>query len=315
MSGRLTTLLTAATAPAAWGTTYVVTTQLLPPGRPLLAATLRALVAGLVILAATRAVPPRAWLWRITVLGALNFGFFFPLLFFSAYRLPGGVAATVGAAQPLIVALEGWVLLGRRPAIARVGAGLTAACGVALLVVEPSAKLDVVGVLAALAGTLSMATGIVMTERWGRPAPLLGFTGWQLVVGGAMVVPIALAVEGVPAALTLRNGVGYVYLAVVGAAVAYPLWLRGIERLGGSATSFLAILSPLTAAVAGLFVLGQGLTFRQWIGFGIALGSVLAAQLAPGRASDRARVRPARPPGRRGVISSGCRSAPDRAAA
>ena len=34
-------------APAAWGTTYLVTERLLPPERPLLSATLRALSTGL----------------------------------------------------------------------------------------------------------------------------------------------------------------------------------------------------------------------------------------------------------------------------
>ena len=38
-------------APAIWGTTYLTTTQLLPAGRPLLAAVLRALPAGLVLIA------------------------------------------------------------------------------------------------------------------------------------------------------------------------------------------------------------------------------------------------------------------------
>ena len=42
---------TTALAPAAWGTTYLVTTELLPPGRPLLAGALRALPAGLVLAA------------------------------------------------------------------------------------------------------------------------------------------------------------------------------------------------------------------------------------------------------------------------
>jgi probable blue pigment (indigoidine) exporter len=40
-------------APAIWGTTYLTTTQLLPTGRPLLAAVLRALPAGLVLIAIT----------------------------------------------------------------------------------------------------------------------------------------------------------------------------------------------------------------------------------------------------------------------
>ena len=55
-------------APAIWGTTYLTTTQLLPAGRPLLAAVLRALPAGLVLIAITRRLPvvcylPRVGLW------------------------------------------------------------------------------------------------------------------------------------------------------------------------------------------------------------------------------------------------------------
>lgn len=38
---------------------------------------------------------------RIFVLGALNFAIFPSMLFIAAYRLPGGVAAAIGAVQPL----------------------------------------------------------------------------------------------------------------------------------------------------------------------------------------------------------------------
>src|SRR5690242_2577970 len=96
-------LLTTAIAPLTWGSTYVVTTQLLPADRPLLAGTLRALPAGLLLLALGRRLPSGRWWGRAAVLGALNIGAFFPLLFLAAYRLPGGVAAVLGSVQPLIV--------------------------------------------------------------------------------------------------------------------------------------------------------------------------------------------------------------------
>src|SRR3954462_1701776 len=48
----------AAVGPMTWGTTYVVTTHLLPPDRPLLAGLLRALPAGLLLLAVARSLPP-----------------------------------------------------------------------------------------------------------------------------------------------------------------------------------------------------------------------------------------------------------------
>src|SRR5690606_41339548 len=74
--GPALTALTAL-APAMWGTTYLVTTEFLPPGHPLASGVLRALPAGLVLLAVTRTLPRGAWLWRSLVLGTLNIGALF----------------------------------------------------------------------------------------------------------------------------------------------------------------------------------------------------------------------------------------------
>lgn len=67
-----------ALAPVSWGTTYVVTTELLPPERPLFTALVRALPAGLLLLVFARVLPRGAWWWKAGVLGALNIGAFFP---------------------------------------------------------------------------------------------------------------------------------------------------------------------------------------------------------------------------------------------
>lgn len=97
-----------ALAPMTWGTTYIVATEFLPPGHPLLVAALRSLPVGLLLTIALRKLPQGIWWWRILILGALNIGIFQALLFVAAYRLPGGVAATTGAIQPLLVVLSGY---------------------------------------------------------------------------------------------------------------------------------------------------------------------------------------------------------------
>src|SRR5690606_23273273 len=100
---RTSDILLTAAAPAIWGSTYIVTTELLPAGYPLTVAMLRALPTGLLLLLLVRQLPRGIWWPRTFLLGALNFSFFWAMLFVSAYRLPGGVAATVGAIQPLMV--------------------------------------------------------------------------------------------------------------------------------------------------------------------------------------------------------------------
>lgn len=294
---RTATMLTAL-APAIWGSTYLVTTQLLPPDRPLLAAVLRALPAGLLLLLLTRRLPTGSWWWKSAVLGALNIGVFFALLFIAAYRLPGGVAATVGSIQPLLVAGLSAALLGQRLTLRTLLACVTGIAGIAMLVLRADARLDVLGIAAALGGAVVMATGVVLSKHWASPAPLLATTGWQLVAGGLLLLPVALFVEGPPpTALSAENLIGYVYLSMIGAALAYTLWFRGIRALSPTKVTFLGLLSPLVAASLGWIVLGQRLTLPQMLGGALALAAVTLAQLHPSRParSRRSAERPAPP--------------------
>lgn len=283
---RTALLLVTAIAPILWGTTYLVTTELLPPHRPLLAALLRALPAGLLLVAITRVLPRGSWWWRSLVLGTLNIGAFFALLFIGAYRLPGGVAATVGAIQPLVVALLSAGLLRQRLSLRTVLTAILGVFGVGLLVLRATARLDTWGVLAAVGGAVVMAFGVVLSKRWTSPAPLLATTGWQLVAGGLVLLPVTFLVEGALPAFTPQNVAGYAYLALVGSAVAYALWFRGLRELVPTEVTFLGLLSPVVATALGWLVLDQHLTALQVLGGLIVLAALVAAQLRPRRTSD-----------------------------
>lgn len=285
---------TTAVAPLLWGTTYLTTTELLPPDRPLLASAVRALPAGLVLIGLTRTLPRGAWWWKSAVLGILNIGGFFALLFVSAYRLPGGVSATLGAVHPLIVAVLA-VLVLREPHRPRTwmtaGLGLL---GVAMLVLTPSVRLDGVGIAAGLLAGASAACGVILTKRWGRPVGLVGFTGWQLAWGGLVLLVPAVTLEGLPSGLTGTNLLGFGWLAGPGAVVAYLLWFRGVLALPATQVSVLTFLAPLTAVVLGWAVLDQSLTWLQGWGAAVIVASVLWGQRRD--ASSRAALPPGRVP-------------------
>lgn len=274
-------LAATAIAPLLWGTTYLVTTEFLPPERPLLAATLRALPAGLVLLAFTRKLPRGAWWWKAAVLGVLNIGAFFAFLFISAYRLPGGVSATLGAIHPILVALLSVVVLHQVLARGTLLSAVAGFVGVAMLVLTPDAALDGVGVVAGLAGGLATAFGVILTKRWGRPVSLLAFTGWQLVAGGLFLLVPALAFEGLPPTLTATNVAGYLWLALPGTLLAYVLWFRGILALPPARVTLLGFLAPLGATVIGWVALGETLSPIQWIGAAAIIASVGLGSRAP----------------------------------
>lgn len=273
---RTTDTWLAATAPAIWGSTYIVTTLMLPDGYPLTIAMLRALPAGLILLVLVRQLPPVEWLGKVMILGALNFTIFRALLFVAAYRLSGGVAATLGAVHPLVVLALSSLLLGVVTGWPGVVAALAGLVGVGLLVLGPKASLDLIGVGAALGGALSMAAGVVLTRKWQPPVPPRVFTAWQLTAGGLLLLPLSLMIEpGFPFAdLTRQNLLGLIWLGLFGAALTYFFWFRGIARLGPTSVTMLGFLSPVTAVFLGWAILGQSLSLIQSIGTIIILASI-----------------------------------------
>jgi probable blue pigment (indigoidine) exporter len=279
-------------APIAWGTTYVTVTELLPQGRPLFVAAVRVLPAGLALLLVGRLGTkwrPRAGEWRPLVgLSLANFGVFFPLLIVAVYRLPGGVAASVGGVQPFLVAAGTWIVAGVRPRATDLGVGLAAAVGVAFVVVRPDAGIDPLGVAAALGANVAFSLGVVYTRHLPSPAHPVAATGWQLVISGVVLVPLALALEGIPDAPTVRNMAGFGYLSLVGTAAAFLLWFNGVRRLPPAGPPLIGLAAPVTGAVMGWIVLAESLSRWQLLGFAITIGAIsYGALLRPVASAER----------------------------
>ncbi len=274
-------LIFTAIAPAIWGSTYIITTQFLPAGYPMTVAMLRALAAGLLLLLLVRRLPTGIWWLRVLVLGALNFSIFWAMLFVSAYRLPGGVAATVGAIQPLIVIVLAHFFLGNAIRFTSVIAAIVGTFGVGLLILAPGAGFDPIGIMAGLAGAVSMAFGTVLTRHWKPPVSLLTFAAWQLTAGGALLVPVALALEPAFPSLTMSSFFGLAWLTVIGAALTYILWFHGVARMDASVVSSLGFLSPLTAAVLGWAFLNQNLSFVQITGMALVIAGIWLGSATP----------------------------------
>lgn len=277
-----------AIAPAIWGTTYIVTTEFLPGYSPVTVALLRALPAGLLLLLMVRQLPTGVWWARAFLLGALNFSVFLSMLFIAAYRLPGGVAATVASIQPLLVIFLAGLLLASPIRLPAVAAAVVGAAGVALLVLTSSARLDPVGVLAGLAGAGAMACGTVLSRKWKPPVPLVTFTAWQLTAGGILLVPVVLAIEPAIPVPTAADLLALAWLGLIGMAATFALWLRGIARLEPAVVSSLLLLSPVTAVLLGWLFLGQTLTPSQIAGAAMVIASIWLGQ----RSSDGAAGRP-----------------------
>ena len=272
-------VLLTAVAPAAWGTTYIITEKMLPPDRPLFAALLRALPIGLLMLAWRRQLPPRGWWLKAIVLGMLNIGLFFPLIFVSAYGLPGGLASTIQATSPLAVMGVAWLMIGERATALRLVGAVIGLLGVVLLVLRTPDGVTGFGLFGAFASVAVSAVGFVLIKRWHPPVDMLTLVSWQLVVGGLFLLPVAFLVEGAPPEIDLPAAAGYLWIAVVVTGVAYFCWFTGLRAMPAGGAALVGLVNPVVGTVLGVVFAHEAFGPTQALGVALVLGGVLLGQL------------------------------------
>ncbi|MCJ1707031.1 DMT family transporter [Microbacterium sp. VKM Ac-2923] len=271
------TVAITAVAPIAWGATYVVTRHLLPADAPLWGAALRALPAGLLLWALARRRPRGAWWWRAPVLGLLNFGAFFVLVYLAAQMLPSSIAASVMALAPLTLAGLAWPLLAQRPTVRWALGSMVGIVGVLLVVGFGTLRVSAPGVMASVLALLASSLGAILTTRWHDDTPLLATTSWQLTAGGLVLLVVAPLVEGAPPQVDATRIVAYAGIAVVATALAFVCWFTGLRRLPAGTVGLIGLLNPVMGVLLGVLVGGETLTVAQVVG----IASVLAAIAVP----------------------------------
>jgi drug/metabolite transporter (DMT)-like permease len=286
---------------ALWGTAMAAMKPLLGGAGPLSLAWMRLLPAGLVVLLAAVAlrrplrVDPadRPWLLAFALIdGSLFQGLLAQGL--------GGTGAGLGSvlidSQPLLVALLARSLFGE--AINPVGwlGLLLGLVGILCLGLPapllrhwwlegPAALGERAwshGELWMLGAAVAMAVGTVLCRYATRRSDAVAVTGWHMVIGGLPLLLASALGPGLspaappfwPAWSALEWGL-MAYASLLGSALAYGLFFWFASR--GDLTGFTALtfLTPVFALLCGFLLLEERLRPLQWLGAGLALGSVL----------------------------------------
>jgi len=258
-----------------WGASFLGAKLALADFGPVTIAAARVALAAVILLAALRpmglALPGlvgasgrRFWLFAGSM-GLFSNALPFTLLNWAQQSVASAFAGVVMATVPLFVLPMAHLLVpGERMTALRATGFLIGFAGVVVLIgpgdlarLGPGDLALTLARLACVGAAFCYATGSIVTRR-APPGPLLVFGAGALLVSSMMLVPVALAMEGVPEG---RPGIvalgGLLYLGLGPTALATLILVRVIRSAGPSFLSLTNYMVPLWSVGLGAAVLGE----------------------------------------------------------
>ncbi len=266
--------------PLLWGVQYVVIKMGLAVFPPLFFVGLR-FAAVSIILIPFVGFPTKRELGLFMLIsvfiGGLNFGLVF-------VGLAHGLASVTGVANQLwtpFTLLLAWPLLGERPSMRVIMGVVIAFCGVVLTVVDPDVPVPVVPTILVVGSGLALATGTVLTKRYGpfEPMKLMAwmslFTVPQVLGASAMLERGQIASL---AAASFESWLAFTYTVFLGGIAGFSLWFWLIARCAVSRVAPFALLQTGFAVAAAVILLREQLTPALVAGAVICVAGVLVTQ-------------------------------------
>lgn len=263
-----------------WGTAFPAIKIALGYSPPVLFAGLRTLLCGLVMTAAAAIWGGKVDLrrnWPVLALLALfNVVLFMGLQSFAILYLPSGLAAVLIYLQPILVGFLAWLILGESLSPAKVvGLFLGFSGVVAVSAGSLFGTMPPLGIAFGVATALFWALGTVYFKQAQERVSTLWSVAAPFLIGGAFLTALGLIVEPwSEISWTEPFIASWLYVALVGTAAAWALWL-GLVRAGeASRVAAYVFFVPLTAVLLGVLFLGETLSPSLLVGAALVVSGI-----------------------------------------
>jgi drug/metabolite transporter (DMT)-like permease len=272
-----------------WGSTWLVIKEGLRDLPPLTSAGARfALAAPLMALTAAwlrrREGGVRPPVWLALVVGTLNFGVSFGVVYTVETILPSGLVAVLWAVYPLMMAAIGhYFLHGERLGLRHAAGFCLSFAGVAVLFAADLERFGANAVPAAallLVSPFVSAIGHAMIKRYASGASSLVLNRDAMTVGAVILLSLAFVREKpLEVRWTTLGVASLLYLSVFGTVVALSLYFWLLRYVRASRLGMIAFITPMIALLLGTLFGGEDLTWRIAAGSALIIGGVASTIL------------------------------------
>jgi len=277
-----------------WGSTYLAIRLVVETLPPFLAAGVRFLSAGVLMLGflwvraridrSPHALEPTSWRhWRSAAIvgGLLLFGGN-GFVSQAERHIDSGIAAVLIAAVPIFMSLFDAFVTRRRPSLIAIGGVVAGFIGILVLLAPMNgvAPVDPLGIGLAVFAAVSWAAGSVYAQHAPMPRSGLLATGMEMLAGGVVLV-LAGIVLGEPAGVDLGHlsaisVLALGYLVVFGSLLAFSSYTWLLAHAPVSTVATYAYVNPVVAVALGALLLSEPITPRTLLASALIIGAVVA---------------------------------------
>jgi probable blue pigment (indigoidine) exporter len=270
-----------------WGTTYAITQYSLAGWPPLLLGAIRALPAGLLLLAIKPNFPARKNWFILIRVGFINIALFFSLLFVMANTLPSAISGVGMVSVPVFAMFFYWLFYKKKPTKIQLISGSILIL-LAWQLFDPSnLTLNPIGLIAMVGAISCIVVGSNITQRLAGKLHWWPVLCWQLILGGT-ILTIAASIQAILSPtqydliwnnFSLLNGLGLSWLILLNTVLAYTLYVWLLSRMTVVEFSFAGISNPIAGILLGLILVGDRFNNYQYTLMALMIITSLIAPL------------------------------------
>lgn len=276
---------------AGWGFNWVVMKNLIAEWPPLSSRGLAGIVGALGLMLAAKVSGERLKVaegeWpRLLLAAFLNVTGWMGVGGLALLWLSAGESVIVAYTMPAWAALFAWLILGERFTLLRALALILGIAGVVILFSghlfsgrEMSFGLTKwLGLASVLFPAIGFALGAVLMKRTPISLPPIASAAWQIGLGSIPTVIVGFLWEQPQfASLTWVGWLSLLWFAVITLGACYLFWFAALRRLPAGVAAIGTFLVPVIGVLAGGFVLGEQLTWRELVALACTASGILLA--------------------------------------